>query len=193
MNPVLAIQITVTLVAILLGVLHIFCPSISIDAVTLTLFGIAVIPWLAPLFKAIEFPGGWKFEFHELEQLKKKAEEAGLLTEDHPSSEYEYAFLSVVDADPHLALAGFRIELEKSLRELAERSGVELEERSGVVRMMRQLEEREILSKRESMILADIMGTLNRAVHGHDVDKRAVDWVLDVAPGLLESISTKQV
>jgi len=38
---------------------------------------VAVVPWFAPLFKSLEFPGGWKVEFQELQKAAIRAEQAG--------------------------------------------------------------------------------------------------------------------
>jgi hypothetical protein len=52
------------------ALIHLFYPNLKIDAITITLLLIALFPWLSPLFKSIEFPGGWKFKFREMrEQL----------------------------------------------------------------------------------------------------------------------------
>lgn len=62
-----------------LGFAHIAFPDVKIDNYTIVLFVIGIAPWLAPLFKSIELPGGWKFEFKEFqrqvqEDLKRKDE-----------------------------------------------------------------------------------------------------------------------
>jgi hypothetical protein len=43
-------------------------PDLKIDAITITLLFIALVPWLSPLFKSLEFPGGWKIEFKEMKE-----------------------------------------------------------------------------------------------------------------------------
>jgi hypothetical protein len=58
----------VTAVALALAILHLLVPEIEVDAITIALLILAAAPWLAPLLKAIELPGGWKFEFRELKQ-----------------------------------------------------------------------------------------------------------------------------
>src|SRR5574337_797154 len=58
---------------------HLAWPGIAIDAITVTLFLVAVIPWLGPLFRAVELPGGVKVEFAELEKAQREAESAGIL------------------------------------------------------------------------------------------------------------------
>lgn len=56
----------ITIVAIALTLAHLFFPEVRIDAITVTLVIVAAVPWLSPLFKSLEFPGGLKFEFQEV-------------------------------------------------------------------------------------------------------------------------------
>ena len=45
-----AIQIIITAIAVLVAVGHAWFPEIKIDAITVTLLGIAVLPWLGTLW-----------------------------------------------------------------------------------------------------------------------------------------------
>ena len=80
----------------------------QVDAVTLTLLVIALLPWLAPIVKSVELPGGVKIELQELDQAAARADDAGLLTE--PARVATFSYESVAERDPNLALAGLRIE-----------------------------------------------------------------------------------
>ncbi|MCZ6528930.1 MAG: hypothetical protein O6949_01180 [Chloroflexi bacterium] len=62
----------ITGLALALAAVHLLVPDIKIDAITIALLILAMAPWLAPLLKTIELPGGWKFEFRE---LKEKVEQ----------------------------------------------------------------------------------------------------------------------
>jgi hypothetical protein len=42
------------------------------DAVTLGLLVVAVLPWISSFIDIAEFPGGWKFQFRELEATQKR-------------------------------------------------------------------------------------------------------------------------
>jgi hypothetical protein len=57
-----------TLGALVLVVVHLIWPHVRIDSITLLLLAVALLPWLNPLFKSIELPGGWKFEFREFKE-----------------------------------------------------------------------------------------------------------------------------
>ncbi|NOY39009.1 MAG: hypothetical protein GXO95_01880 [Nitrospirae bacterium] len=188
---ILRIQTGISVFALLVIAVHLIWPSLAIDRITLTLLIIAIIPWLAPLFKSLEFPGGWKIEFQDLLKAKDKADKAGLLA---PSSTVatapQYSFQVIAENDPNLALAGLRIEIEKRLIQLAEAKGIHVQSAS-VIRLMRLLAEHGVLTKQEHSVLADMIGLLSSAVHGATVDGRAVDWAMEVGPRLLKSLDNK--
>jgi hypothetical protein len=179
------IQWAISIVSALLAIAHIRWPDVTIDAITLTLFIIAVVPWLAPLFKTIEFPGGWKIEFQDLERALAKAEEAGLLSPKIArGGGAEFTFQMISDNDPNLALAGLRIEIEKRLINIAEAQGIQVHKPS-VSRLLSLLEQKQLLNWQETSVLRDLIGLLNSAVHGAAVDKKAFDWAMEIGPRLL--------
>src|SRR5207249_11615303 len=63
--------LTITVVALFLALAHLLFPSIKIDFVVLVLLLLAALPWLAPLVKSVELPGGLKIE---LQDVKEAAE-----------------------------------------------------------------------------------------------------------------------
>ena len=54
--------------ALLVAGARIYWPDVKIDGVTLGLLAIALLPWLQPLLKSIELPGGLKVEMQDYEQ-----------------------------------------------------------------------------------------------------------------------------
>jgi hypothetical protein len=64
--PLVGFLVSVTATG--LAVAHIAAPGIHIDAVVVALAIVAVLPWLGPLFKSIEFPGGWRVEFQDFKR-----------------------------------------------------------------------------------------------------------------------------
>lgn len=183
-----AVQVSITAGALLTALVHIIWPSLKIDSITLTLVVVAILPWLAPLFKSVELPGGWKFEFQDLLKAQERAGEAGLLADTDASP--EYSFQLVADEDPNLALAGLRIEIENRLVKLAESRDIEVR-RSSAGRLMRLLSQKEVLSPHQRSVLEDLIGTLNAAVHGAEVDERSAEWAMDVGPRLLKALDNK--
>jgi hypothetical protein len=64
----LCASVCVTLAAVALAIVHLFVPGINVDAITIALLVLAAAPWLAPLFKTIELPGGLKVEIREFKE-----------------------------------------------------------------------------------------------------------------------------
>jgi hypothetical protein len=52
------IQFGITFGALSIALVHTYAPDFSIDGTIVSFIAIAVLPWLTPLFKAFEFPGG---------------------------------------------------------------------------------------------------------------------------------------
>lgn len=188
-RKVLAWSITAT--AVVGAGIHLVWPSIAIDAITVTLLLVSVLPWLAPLFKTIELPGGVKVEFAELEKAQRDAQSAGILAGPSTDRQTE-AFPHLIQTDdPNLALAGLRIELERRLRKIAERNGIPAKQR-GVSLLMRDLQTRDLLTREQSSIIADLLPSLNAAVHGARVDQRASAWAAEVGPQLLDGLEIRE-
>jgi hypothetical protein len=170
-----AIRVTLTIVAILVAAAHVIWPQVRIDAITVTLLAISVLPWLGHLFRAIELPGGFKVEYRELLQAQQKATDAALLApvgERQAATRHVYAFESVAGTDSNLALAGLRIEIESRLRELANARNIAPKEMS-VRTLTNELTARGVLTEKEAAVVYDLLPILNRAAHGASVDERA--------------------
>jgi hypothetical protein len=183
-------QIVVSVAAIVVAVLHLAAPHLSIDGITLVLLLVAAVPWLLPLFKSVELPGGVKLEFQELQATERRAANAGLLDEQPvPQPGHEYSFQIVADEDANLALAGLRIEIERRLGKLAE--GANLGSSLGIGRLLRLLGERGILTREQQSVLSDMVGLLNSAAHGAVADKQSAMWALSVGPRLLATLDKR--
>ena len=81
MTPQHRTQVIITVASLALVGVHLVWPNLRVDAVTLILLAAAAIPWLLPLFKSVELPGGLKLEFQDLQAAEQRAAEAGLLDE----------------------------------------------------------------------------------------------------------------
>jgi len=184
------IRFPITFIALAAAIAHLLWPTLKIDIVTLTLLAIAVLPWLSSLFKSIELPGGLKVEYQDLEKIGERARETGLLDEAPEEPANIYAFQTVASTDPNLALAGLRIELERSLVRLAESREMTLR-RSGLAGLLAQLNQRELIGGRERELLLDLAGLLNAAVHGAEVDAAAAEWALDTGPRILDALQRR--
>ncbi len=58
------ISVVITIMALIAIIAHIMKPDMMIDDITLWLIAIAIVPWIVPLIKSIEW-GGTKIEFQE--------------------------------------------------------------------------------------------------------------------------------
>lgn len=188
MDSIRPLRLIVTLGALGLVLAHLIWPSLSIDGVTLGLVAIAIIPWLAPLVKSLEFPGGWKVELREMKAATERAKEAGLLERGPNGPQPTPSFLIVAESDPNLALAGLRIELERRLVTLCKAREIQTRSR-GMSQLLRTLGEHGVLTSDQRAALDDLTGLLNSAVHGASVDPRAAEWALRMGPDLLESLN----
>lgn len=192
-------QIFITITAALVGITHLLFPDLKIDAIFITLIVVAIIPWLEPLLKSVELPGGLKVEFQDLKKIEDEAKKAGLIKPNSDNSEKEnltsgnsetYSFIEIAEKNQELALVGFRIEVEKRLRKLADKYSLESNKFS-ITKLIDALNDKEIITKAETKSLKDIIHTLNYAAHGMDYDVRNAYWVIENGPKILESLDEK--
>ena len=192
MSTVKKLRFAVTIGALALTAAHLAWPGVRIDAITFALLVVAVLPWIAPLVKSVELPGGLKIELQELRQVESRANTAGLLAvEAAPAEESRFAFETVAAQDPNLALAGLRIEIEKRLLALARTHDLNSGRPMGIGQLLRVLTLADVLSGEERSVLADMTNMLNAAVHGADVRRDAADWAIGVGPRLLTSLEER--
>lgn len=185
----LVASLVITLAGVAIGVGHMVWPAVAIDGVTTALFVVAVSPWLGYVFKAVELPGLGRFEYPDFERSKAELTKAGLVA---PVTGQRDALPPGAESDPLIALAALRIELEKRLRQLANVSGVKIADRPGSIRMLAQeLGSSGVITRDEASALADMAGTLNRAVHAQPVSQASADWVFSVGSGVLASLDQK--
>jgi len=165
-------------------------PELRLDAVTLGLLVVAILPWLSPLIKSAEFPGGWKIEFQEVKEAGDKvtAKAPGAGKADLKFEGYAPTVI-ISSADPNLALVGVRIEIERRLRLLAEASGIPPDQ--SALRLARALHQRGILSEDEFGGLRQLIDAGNRAAHGAVVASDVSAWVQDYAPEVLAALTAK--
>lgn len=192
-------QIFITTASAIVGITHLLFPDLKIDAIFITLIVVAIIPWLEPLLKSVELPGGLKVEFQDLKKIEDEAKKAGLIKPNSDNSEKEglisgnsetYSFIEIAEKNQELALVGFRIEVEKRLRKLADKYSLESNKFS-ITKLIDALNDKEIITKAETKSLKDIINTLNYAAHGMDYDVRNAYWVIENGPKILESLDEK--
>ena len=193
MKKITIIKILSTSVAVILSIIHMYYPSIRVDSITLGLLVVTVLPWLTPIFKSVELPGGMKFELQEFKEIEEKADKAGLIGKDvRDLNTVEYTYQLVAKDDPKLALAGLRIELEDKLRKIAYKSGIAANHK-GLGQILKALSAYELITMDEHAVLSDMVGILNSAVHSEEdkYDFRNVSWALDVGTKVLNSLNKR--
>lgn len=182
-----------TLVAFILIVIHMFYPDIRIDSITLGLMVIAILPWLASVFKSIELPGVMKLELQDVQKIANKADKVGMIEKDTAKiNQVDYTFQIVAKEDPKLALAGLRIEIEDRLRKIAEKSNIKINN-MGLNHIMKILLSHDLITTDEEEVLSDMIALLNAAVHSDEkrYDYRNANWALDVGTKLLNNLSQR--
>lgn len=203
-----------SLIAIAIAAAHIFLPSVTIDAITLTLLVLAAFPWLLPYIQDFEIPGVVKISLPETKAATDKLKEDHIIkvkpaqlkittypatitaTPAAPSDQeiLESTFESlrrISETEPNLALVGFRIEIEKRIVRLAQFFDLKTE-RVGLNRLVRELTKREIISSDAGSGLTELIALGNQAAHGADVTREAAEWVLDVGPSILTQLEDIQ-
>lgn len=185
------LKAVVTLTAVTALVVRTIFPDLQIDAVALGLLILALLPWLSPLIKSAELPGGVKIEFQDVkeaaEKITRHAITVGGVTIELP----EPGLLAIADQDPNLALVGLRIEIDKRIRALAEAHGVST--RLPLPRLTTQLAELGILDREIASGLRDLVALGNQAAHGTPVSRDAALSAVDYGPQVLAALDAKLV
>lgn len=191
------IKIVITIVALILALLHQFVPAAKIDSITLLLICVAIIPWILSYLRSFEIPGVMKIELADTKAATDKITripQPGTTTlsiktypptlKVEPSGDPFLTLRSVYESDPNLALVGFRIEIEKRIRELAhayELSTVGIPPQS----LVQQLTKNGVIPRDTGSGLMEMIALGNRAAHGVSVSPDAAAWLLDIGPSIL--------
>jgi len=190
------IKWAISVVAVILVLIHIIFPKLNIDLITVFLLALAIIPWLETLFKSVELPGGLKFEFQDLERIGLEAKEAGLIDNEEIDSDSEqgnsedYPFIELAKSNQSLALVSLRIEIEKRLRQIAEKYSIDTQ-RNSMSRIIKSLSIKGILTAQEDATMRDMIYTLNQAAHGVEFDERTAEWIIDNGPQIVYNLDSK--
>ncbi|HBG3383052.1 TPA: hypothetical protein KQB18_004290, partial [Clostridioides difficile] len=126
-----ALSIIITALFVTLAILHVVFPKASIDSTFIILIIFALMPWLIPYIKTLEISGIGKVELidretqvrmqENIQNLNLEAVEVDNLTAQRIDGSLD----DIVQGDPKLALVSLRIELEKTLRAIAEKNNVQ--------------------------------------------------------------------
>ena len=190
------LKILISALAVVLALIHQFVPALTIDATTLLLIAVAILPWILQYLRGFEIPGVIKIDLADAKAATDKVTRtvqpgAGQLAiTGHPptvevsQNDFFANLRTIYGSDPNLALVGFRIEIEKRVRELARVYKLG-NERDPLQRLMRDLINRGVIPPDAGSGLIEMIALGNRAAHGAAVSPDAASWVLDVGPSIL--------
>lgn len=183
------LKVTITAVAALALAVRVLFPALRIDAVSLGLLTVGLLPWLAPLIRSVELPGGLKIELQDVKKAAERITAGEPVVPVSPRQEPAYAFLAVAEQSPALALVGLRIEIEKRLRALAELVGIP--KSRPLTQLASDLRNRNVLNAKSAEGLLDLVSLGNRAAHGVDVTAEAASWSVEAGPQILALLDAK--
>jgi len=122
------------------------------------------------------------------------AEASGLLTPKKVAltsqTRSDVTYSALLDTYPKLAVIGLRVDIEKRLRELADRSGI-TDQKASASTLTRQLAKLQILTGPESVALLGILTSLNPVVHGAEITRANAEQVLEVGKRLINSLDER--
>lgn len=187
-NEINKIRIAITAIAALLITAHLIWPNLKVDAVTIGLLLVGILPWLSGLLKSLKLPGGYEVTFHDLSKAAKEVTDS-LGTGDSSEGDTIDVFSEVVELDPNLALAYLRIEIEKRLRELAVEAGIDAQ-RMPLTRIMNELSSAGLLPPSARSGLDKLIYAGNHAAHGVEVEPSVAQWAMREGPEILRSLDS---
>lgn len=172
----------VSIAAATLIVLRLFYPTLKIDEITIGLFVIVLLPWLATVVKKLKLPGGVEIEFPNLQAASRSVQSA-LPPAAHrgprPSPH-------IVVTDPNLALVWLRIEIEKRVRQIADAQEIAIDQ--PLASLLSELKRENVFDERACSGLQEIIWAGNEAARGASVEPSVADWAFSDGIDLLESL-----
>lgn len=187
-NEINRIRIAITVTAALLIAARFIWPDLKVDAVTIGLLMVGLLPWLSGLLKSVKFPGGYEVTFQDVTDAGKEVTDA-LGSGEGSESEPIDVFAEVVELDSNLALAYLRIEIEKRLRELAEDAEID-PNRMPLNRLMVELSSAGLLPRSARSGLSKLIDAGNLAAHGVEIEPGVAQWAMREGPEILRSLDS---
>lgn len=171
-------------VAVVLIGAHLFWPTLKIDGITIGLFLVALVPWLTSIVESLKLPGGWEIKLRDVSEAGRKITDAIPIA----AADKAPSFRLAVDQDPNIALVGLRIEIEKRLRMLAETANIPTDQ--PLHRLLRQLQQSEVLVQPVFSGLQEIVTAGNQAAHGARVEPSLSDWAFSNGDAVLSALDS---
>jgi hypothetical protein len=183
------LKLIVSVIAIAALLVRMLIPQIKIDAVSLGFLALALIPWLSPLIKAAELPGGFKIEFQDIQKAAERVTAGEPVAASLAIQVPERTYLAFVESDPRLALVALRIEIEKRLRALAEL--LDLPKTRPLSQLTRDIRDKKAISAESARGLIELISLGNQAAHGVPIASDAANSAVDFGPQVLRVLDAK--
>ena len=168
------------IVAVAILILRKLWPDL-LDATDILILALALLPRLSSILKSVEFPGGGNIEFKDVQSAVSKIIIGVPVAVAERAANYSSEISP--STDPNLALVGLRIEIERRVRQLAERHGFEPQD--SLIRTIRGLQSRGVLEGARVSGLQELVMFGNQAAHGGVVEQEAAAWARDYGPQVL--------
>ena len=180
----------VSLVALALVQIHIWKPSLKIDSISIALLIIGLLPWVYTFVESAKLPGGWEIKFRDVKEAEAKIEASpsGARKLSTTSTDVGSRIASLGTSDPNLALVGLRIEIENSLRVLAQKT--DTASTGSLSHLLHVLTKLGHLPTKTSEGLQTLIGYGNQAAHGARVDPDIADWALRAGPDIINTLQS---
>lgn len=162
---------------------RIWKPDLKIDAVSLGLIVIVLVPWLGRIFRTIKLPGGFEVEYPDFDKVAADIPDGPVALGTVPAGQPSY--LQVRSLDPNLALVGLRIEVEALLVRLWEKTIEGGEAPRSARRLLHDLRREDSLPPNVAGALDEILGAGNMAAHGVEPPPGAHEFAFDEGPRVL--------
>jgi len=66
------LKLLISVGAFIFILIHLLAPTVPVDAITIGLLIVVILPWLSTLIESAELPGGWKVTFREIQAEQKQ-------------------------------------------------------------------------------------------------------------------------
>ena len=170
-----------------MAIIYTFFKNIKIDATTIVLVLMIFLPWIVKYLKSLELNG---IELISEEERQRLNEKVNKIENNNNSIEIEEKYLSFDDMK--LSLAALRIDIEEKLQKIAQKNQLNAN-RYGIMKLASLLYDHGCINNSEYMIIKDIIGILNKAVHSRleDYDLKSYNSIIKIASKLISSLDEK--
>ena len=171
-------------------IIYTFFKNIKIDTTTIILVLMIFLPWIVKYLKSLELNGIGRIELISEEERRRLNEKVNNIKNNNNSIEIEEKYLNFDDMK--LSLAALRIDIEEKLQKIAQKNQLD-GYRYGIMKLSNLLYEHRCIDNSEYIIIKDIIGILNKAVHSRleEYDLKSYNSIVKIASKLISSLNQK--